>query len=273
MTLPSICFSLVLYNHSLDAINPLLASIESLASQVFDFRILLSVYDGSSSSYHSPSFNQLRSLLPHVHLFFEVGDNIGYGRANNRNFYRCNLAKGDLFVVVNPDIRFTVAQLHPLICWSFAHHSEYSCVAPIVLLEDGSIQYSAKHDPTVLSLLCGRFHLLRCFYPIRKYDAWHRNLYRDYRSELIESSFLSGCLLLIPAWAFFTVGGFCDKFFLHVEDADLVRRLSAVGKTLHNPIGVVVHGWARGSHTSLPQIFSLINSFVIYSFIWGFRLY
>jgi hypothetical protein len=51
-----------------------------------------------------------------------------------------------------------------------------------------------------------------------------------------------------------------------------VRRLSSVGETLHNPIGVVVHGWARGSHTSLFQILSLLRSFILYSQIWGFRI-
>lgn len=182
-----------------------------------------------------------------------------------------SLAPSDLFAVVNPDIRFSPSQLLPLIHWAL-DRKDYACVAPLVLLESGAIQYSAKHDPTVLSLLLGRFDCLKKISMLRKYDSWHRNLCCDYASDSIKSTYLSGCFLLIPAWAYDRVGGFCEKYFLHVEDADIVRRLSMVADCLHNPVGVVVHGWARGSHSSLSQILLLLKSFWIYSWIWGLRL-
>ena len=270
--LPAICFSLVLYKHTIDKLDPLLSSVRLLSERAPRLRVFICVYEGSPLGYPSPSLETLSAKLSSVYIDYCRGVNVGYGAANNSNFIRASLAPSDLFCVVNPDIRFSPDQLLPLLDWAF-RRDDYACVAPLVLLESGTIQYSAKHDPTVLSLLLGRFSSLKRVRPLRKYDSWHRNLDRDYASEAISSTYLSGCFLLIPTWAYHRVGGFCEKYFLHVEDADIVRRLSMVGGCLHNPIGVVVHGWARGSHSSFSQILSLLKSFCLYSWIWGFRLF
>jgi GT2 family glycosyltransferase len=267
----TLCFSIVLYMHPVECIERLLNSICSFAACAPGFRVLVCIYDGSPVVYPGPSEEQLQSRLPGIEVLFEKGKNVGFGRANNNNFLRSSLRPNDLFAVVNPDIRFSAEQLLPLVEW-LCSDSECACAAPLVLLEDGGIQYSAKHDPTILSLLLGRFGFLKRVPIFHEYDSWHRNLQRDYSSELIPSSYLSGCFLLLPVWAFHRVGGFCEQYFLHVEDADIVRRLSGVGKTLHNPIGVVVHGWARGSHSSIFQMLSLLKSFMIYSRIWGLRI-
>ncbi len=267
----AICFSLVLYKHSIESLNPLLSSIRLLADHAPRLRILLCVYDGSPFGHPSPTKEVLVSKLPSVDVLYSRGRNVGFGAANNINFFRASLSPFDLFAVVNPDIRFSPEQLLPLLYWAFSR-ADYACVAPLVLLESGAIQYSVKRDPTVLSLLLGRFEFLKRSSLLRNYDSWHKNLGCDYATEVVRSTYLSGCFLLIPAWAFDRVGGFCEKYFLHVEDADIVRRLSMVGDCLHNPIGVVVHGWARGSHSSFSQILSLLKSFWTYCWIWGFRL-
>lgn len=268
----SICFSLVIYKHSLDFISPLLLSISSLARSLPASLISLSVYDGSPSSYRSPTKNEILPFIENVQLFYHHGPNIGFGRANNFNFQAAGISSTDIFIVANPDISFYAQDLIPLINF-VSQSSSLACVSPLIKLPDGSIQRSVKQNPTVLSLLIGRFKILRLIWCLNKYDVWHRNLHLDYTTEVIESTYLSGCFLLIPAWAYKFVGGFSPKYFLHVEDADLVRRLSSIGLTLHNPLGSVCHGWARGSHSSPAQIYSLLKSFVIYSACWGFRLF
>ena len=267
-----VCFSLVLYKHSCKSIEPLLSSIAAFADYAPKISVLLNVYDGSPPFFPYPPETHFRQKLPNVDISFQKGPNVGFGCANNRNFFSARLDGSALLVVVNPDIRFSAHELLPIVCWAFDHYFECSCVAPLVCLEGGKIQYSAKHNPTLLSLFLGRFSFFRRFSLFRSYDSWHKNLDKDYVSDIIESTYLSGCFLVVPAWAFLCVGGFCEKYFLHIEDADLVRRLSSVGKTLHNPIGVVEHGWARGSHSSVRQILSLLRSYLTYCMIWGIRL-
>ena len=53
---------------------------------------------------------------------------------------------------------------------------------------------------------------------------WHQNKKFNYQEDFIQSSYLSGCFLLLDPKAFKFVNGFDEKFFLHMEDADLVRK-------------------------------------------------
>ncbi|MEI6828811.1 MAG: hypothetical protein WCK64_03020 [Synechococcaceae cyanobacterium ELA445] len=213
----------------------------------------------------------MQELVPGATVCHCFGPNIGFGRANNYNFSTAMLGEEDLFVVVNPDVSFSGNELIPLLEWVLSRE-DVSCVAPLVLGSNASVQYSAKHNPTLLSLALGRLGFLRRFDLLARYDSWHRNLTRDYLRECIDATYLSGCFLIIPSPFYELVGGFSSRYFLHLEDADLVRRLSRVGRTIHNPIGRVMHLWARGSHRSFRQQFCLFNSFITYCRIWGFQL-
>ncbi|SBO44033.1 glycosyltransferase family 2 protein [Cyanobium sp. NIES-981] len=265
-----IWFSLVLFQHRLPSIQPLLASIRALAEQTPRWRTALAVYDGSPPGPALPAAAELEAQLGGVPLHYTRGANVGYGRAHNSNYAAAALDPGDLFIVTNPDIRFAPAELTPLLDWVVCS-PQVSCAAPLVVGDDGAIQYSAKHNPTLLALALGRFPLLKAVPGFRRYDRFHRNAFRDYSSECFPSAFLSGCFLVIPAHSYGAVGGFCERYFLHLEDADLVRRLSSIGLTVHNPKGRVVHSWARGSHRSVRQMLCLLKSMLIYRSIWGLR--
>ena len=268
----SICFSLVLYKHSVEDISPLLDSISAFVDYCPDRRILLCIYDASPPTYVSPSEDCLKLKCPKFEIIYNKRRNVGFGIANNYNFSSASLSDQDLFVIANPDIQFSPSKLLPLLNWTLSH-GNCSCVAPLVLLNNGSVQYSAKRNPTFLSLFLGRFSFLNRFSFFSEYDKYHKNMHRDYHSDEIDCTYLSGCFLIVPVWAFIRVHGFCPRYFLHVEDADLVRRLNRIGRTLHNPVGLVVHGRARGSHSSLRQIFALCKSYLVYCLIWGFKLF
>lgn len=264
-----ILYSLVLYRHSLEAIRPLLVSIQSFASLSAKYECSLSIYNACPHALEDPSPSRVRSLLPDdVLLFYQYGKNVGFGAANNINFESNHSNDSFLFIVVNPDIEFQPGPLISLLDW-LEGKPYVSCVSPLILNSGDIIQYSAKHDPTVLSLLIGRINLLKRFSILDKYDKWHRNLGKDYRIDCFHSTYLSGCFLIIPSSYYRQIGGFCERYFLHLEDADIVRRLSLHGLCLHNPLGVVRHRWARGSHSSARQMISLIRSFFVYSSEWG----
>ena len=63
-----------------------------------------------------------------------------------------------------------------------------------------------------------------------------------------EATFGSGALLALDLGAFRSVGGFDDRWFLYLEDADLWRRLRDAGRTVgFAPDLVVHHASAEGS--------------------------
>jgi len=260
----------VLYQHRLSSIRPLLASILDFAEQFRQYHTSLAIYDGSQDGKELPTAAEIKRLLPGVNLQYTKGTNIGYGRANNSNYNAASLQPDDFFIVTNPDITFEAGQLVPLLAW-MAGNPDVSCAAPLVVGADGAIQYSAKRNPTLLSLALGRFPLLTALPWLRRYDRIHKNAFRNYPSECFSSSYLSGCFLAIPSRSYDAVGGFCSHYFLHLEDADLVRRLASIGRTVHNPKACVVHTWSRGSHKSFRQMASLLRSMLIYFSIWGLR--
>lgn len=265
-------FSLVLYRHSFQSIAPLLYSIGRLRDSCCKHSVYLNVYNACPLDSDDPTPSRVRSVLGSTLLAYEYADNIGFGAANNKNFLSSDFKEDFLFIVANPDTSFDPSSLLPLLDW-VVDNPQVSCAAPLVINPGGDIQFSAKHDPTLVSLLLGRFHWLKCLSILDRYDAWHRNLDTDYTRNVIQSSYLSGCFLVIPSVYYYKVNGFSEKYFLHLEDADIVRKLSLHGSCLHNPVGSVVHEWARGSHRSPAQAFHLIYSFILYVRFWGFRVF
>jgi GT2 family glycosyltransferase len=269
----NIIFSLVLYCHPLSSIKPLLQSIQGIAASGSAYSFSLSVYNCSPIHLrHESSPSCIKPFLDNVDLMYTYGPNVGFGAANNRNFLNVNNPGESFFVVANPDISFGPDSLLKLFAWMEACPN-LACVAPLVLNPGNVIQFSAKKNPTILSLFIGKFAFLRRFPLFSSYDAWHRNLAFDYRSECIYSTYLSGCFLVIPASLYLKANGFCERYFLHLEDADLVRRLSAFGLCVHNPIGIVEHQWARGSHHSPRQVLYLIHSIWVYFTEWRMTLF
>lgn len=266
-----ILYSLVLYRHSFETIRPLLGSIQRLASLSAKYEFSLSIYSACPHALEDPSPSRVRSLLPDVLLSYQYGKNVGFGAANNINFESNHSNEPFLFIVVNPDIEFQPGPLISLLNW-LEDKPYVSCVSPLILNYGEDIQYSAKHNPTALSLLIGRIGILKKISFFDRYDRWHRNLNLDYGRDCFRSTYLSGCFLMIPSSYYRHIGGFCERYFLHLEDADIVRRLSLHGHCLHNPLGVVHHRWARGSHSSVLQMISLVRSFFIYSTEWGISL-
>ena len=122
-------------------------------------------------------------------------------------------------------------------------------------------------------MLIGFLPYLKRIKIFSNYDFFHKNKDKEYLTETFKAEFLSGCFLIVKPLMFKAVGGFTKTFFLHLEDADLVRKLSLLGTTAHLPKAEIVHTWNRGSHKSLFQIINLIKSMFIYFYLWGFKLF
>ena len=265
----SILFSLVLYKHKFSAIQPLLLSLNELALKYENLSLTLSVVDNSFSS--DISENEISGFLESINLYYTNSPNIGFGQANNLNFSSANGIDHDIFIVVNPDIYFDPSDLYPFLIW-FHSSSGISCAAPLILNPPSNIQFSVKTNPTFLSLFLGRLPVFKKFQPFFRYYANHIHLNMSYRSMILSSTYLSGCFMAFTPNIYSSLQGFDKRFFLHLEDADITRRASQLGSIIHNPIGVVYHRWARGSHKSFKQSLLLLKSYYTYVRIWGFSL-
>jgi GT2 family glycosyltransferase len=261
-----VIISVVLYKNTYKSIEELLRSIVKFSEDYVEkYQVKTKIYDGSRNGIINSIKNNLGNQFE-----LEEGENIGYGKANNRNLLKESSDPDDIYIISNPDIRFNSDQIDKIIVWF--NNNKYTCISPLIINQRKEIQYTAKKNPTILSLLVGRLKILRKIKIFREYDTKNKNMSRSYEEEIIECDYLSGCFMVTKAQYFKEVSGFDERYFLHLEDADLTRKMRQIGRTAHCPIGIVEHKWERGSHKSIKQMFLLSKSMLQYFGKWGFKI-
>ena len=203
--------------------------------------------------------------------FLANPDNPGYGRAVNRLV--AHLGQLPHYIgVLNTDLTWPGGTFEQLLGW-LQQHPQVSLAVPQILDEAGSPQKLCKHNPTVLGLFSRRF-LPDWLKPawLKRYDRWYVMADQHYQ-EVFEAPYLSGCCMLIRSEAFRRVGGFDERYFLYLEDADLTRSLARDGRCVHLPVAGVVHGWGRGNYRNLGLMAVNLASAWSYFRKWGWALW
>lgn len=270
----TIALSLVIYKQGIDDIAPLLDSLNNLVAHPLftsgDWNCRLLVYDNGSSLRIQNKI--LHRISPEIdYRYTKSNINIGFGAGHNRN-YKLMAVAPDLFVITNPDIEFSTSII--AFFQEFLSNHSLALAAPLIVDQQGTIQLSCKKNPTILSLFLGRFSCLQQISYFRSYMRQNRNEDKLYASQSIQSTYLSGCFLCARPSYYELVDGFDERYFLHMEDADLCRSIAQEqGLVMHLPIAEVCHRWARGSHKSLFQTLHLTKSALKYFLKWGFQFF
>jgi N-acetylglucosaminyl-diphospho-decaprenol L-rhamnosyltransferase len=162
-------------------------------------------------------------------------------------------ATENLLLLVNPDSELAPGVMPSLID-ELDRYPDCAIIGPAILNEDGSLQGSARGDPSVLTGLFGRASRLTRWFPnstLARRNVLAAELPSDAHSR--EVDWVSGACMLIRRDAFARCGGFDAEFFLYWEDADLCRRLRAMGYTIrYAPDLRVRHAVGQSSRTARP---------------------
>lgn len=194
-----------------------------------------------------------------------AGDNLGFGRGHNRALERIG-GQSDAHLLLNPDVAFKADVLPALLRFLNAH-PDVGAVMPSIRYRDGSLQRLCKLLPTPIDLL------LRRFVPIA---ALRRRINQRYELHDLSQSVpaaipsLSGCFLLVRTEALVAIGGFDERFFMYMEDVDLVRRIGDHWATMYEPGVSVTHGYAKASYSDPRLRAAHIRSALMYFAKWGF---
>lgn len=195
--------------------------------------------------------------------YVDARGNLGFGRANN---LALGMADSDYHAFVNPDVLFAGDALSALAAFLEAR-PDAGMAIPRMLGEDGSLQPVYRREVTVLDALNRTLLGNR----LRKRDRWHTMADADYsmpfRVPFGQGSFLFGRTALLKG-----LGGFDDRFFMYLEDADLCRRVNEVSELWYCPDATVVHRWERGSRKSARLMRAHLASYAEYFRKWGLRL-
>lgn len=254
---PLITVCIVTYNSRAHIKNALASLMDSTIAQ----RLQVIVVDNASQD---GTAAVVEAEFPQVRLI-RLSENIGFGSGHNRVL---QYLSAPYHVIMNPDITLAPDMLEKMAAY-MAGRPEAALLTPRVLNPDGSEQFLPKELPSVRYMLGGRLEKMG-----RPFAAW-RSSY-TWREKAVtapaELFFATGCFMFMRTEAFRAAGGFDQRFFLYMEDADLTRRMKAQGLTLYHPGFAVTHVWAREDAHSLKGLSLHVKSMIRYFQKWGFRL-
>jgi N-acetylglucosaminyl-diphospho-decaprenol L-rhamnosyltransferase len=185
------------------------------------------------------------SGLPQVELL-RNGSNMGFGSGVNQGLARTS---GATILLLNPDCRLLPESIDPLVA-ELAQHPECAIAGPQILNDDGSVQGSARGDPTLLTGLFGRSSLLTRLFPRSSMAQQNVRVDLGRGGASYEVDWVSGACMLARRDALTAVGGFDERYFLYWEDADLCRRLRDRGGSIrYVPAARVTHSVGQSSRS------------------------
>jgi GT2 family glycosyltransferase len=184
-------------------------------------------------------------LIRHAH-------NAGFARGVNVGL---KATTASLVLVQNPDCSLRAGAV-AVLKQALDTHPDTGVVGPRILNPDGTIQESARGDPTLLTGLFGRTTVLSRLVPnlavVRRNLAAREAIEAGVDSAVVD--WVSGACMLARREAITAVGGFDERYFLYWEDADLCRRLRSNGWTSRYVPGAVVVHRVGGSSHSVPEL-------------------
>lgn len=218
----------------------------------------LYVVDNSSSPLSHALFAH-----PRVRYIY-AGVNLGFGKAHN---LAISMASGtsEAHLLLNPDIVFK-PHVMPELTRFLESNPNVGALMPRINYPDGSLQHLCKLLPTPMDLI------FRRFFPSKHVRSMINQRYEMHALPQDRPSFipnLSGCFLLIRTQVLQKLGGFDERYFMYMEDVDLVRRIGDVAETVYLPSVQVVHAYAKGSYQNRKLFGFHIRSALLYFFKWG----
>jgi N-acetylglucosaminyl-diphospho-decaprenol L-rhamnosyltransferase len=208
----------------------LLRCLRSLAPEAHTGRAEVWVVDNASSD---GSAQAVREHAPWAQLL-EAGENLGFGRAVNLVADR---TRSEWLAAANADVALEPGALPALL--AAGHDRRVGCVAPRLVLPDGSTQHSVHPLPTVSFTLAFNLGLHRLSRRLADRlcleGFWNPDRPR-------EVPWAVGAFLLLRREAFDAVGGFDERLWIYAEDLDLGWRLRGRGwATRYEPPARVRH--------------------------------
>lgn len=178
-----------------------------------------------------------------------MASNIGFARGINVGLRE---TAGPLVLMLNPDCALDANTARHLVD-ELERWPRCAIAGPRILNADGTLQESARGDPTLLTGIFGRTAALSRMFP--RLRVVRRNLVSQQAVRSGAAStrvdWVSGACMLARRSALDRVGGFDENYFLYWEDADLCRRLRAAGWEIRYVPGATVrHQVGRSSQSA-----------------------
>ena len=232
--------SIVTYND----INRAPATVDSIVKNTSKYPLKLYVVDNASSDGTADFIEKSGQAT-----IIKNSDNVGFGAAHNAVLKE---TIGKYHFVINPDITINSDVISNMVDY-FEANPDVAMAMPKILNFDGSEQKLPKERPTFKRLFLGRLSD-----KIRAEYVWADKQI----TEPTEINFCTGCFFCIRGDVYKELGGFDERYFMYLEDADLALKAKSKGRVMMLPQFEVTHAWERESSKSFKYLFiHIISSF------------
>jgi N-acetylglucosaminyl-diphospho-decaprenol L-rhamnosyltransferase len=188
------------------------------------------------NSQNDPGMAPLIESYPQVRVI-QNATNVGFAKANNQAALS---AQGKTLLFLNPDTILADQAIEEMVAY-LESNPDIGALGPKILNTNGSLQYSCRRFPTLMTGFFNRYSLLSRWFPDNRYTVQY--LMKDYNhDENREVDWMSGCCLMVPSNTFEQAGGFDEHYFLFNEDIDLCRAIGQNGfKIMYFPLAKITH--------------------------------
>lgn len=237
--------SCIIVNHNLTYL--LRLCIEALERSQCNFPFEIIVVDNNSKD---ENLLYLRKKAQEGKItLISAGSNLGYGKANNLG---ANHSRGEYLLILNPDVYIEPDALKKMVDF-FEKHPGMGILGPQLYFFNGQIQDSCRRFMRPLDLVIKRTPLQRLKALKKRVDEY---VMAEYDHQVPrEVDLVTGACFLIPKKVFEKVGGFDERYFLFMEDADICRKVWEAGfKVMYFPLARALHYHKRLSAGNMLQL-------------------
>jgi len=196
--------------------NEIIPCIESVISNSKNLSVELIIIDNNSSDNTFPVIN--KTSYHNLHTY-KNNENFGFTKAVNQGIKYSN---GKNIFILNPDTVLNEGVLEGLNNF-LNDNNDYRACAPIMLNEDGSIQYSIRNFPDYWTMFC-EFTLLAYIFPKSKLFGKWKAKYFDYSKDADVQQPMAAALMLKKS-VLDEVGNMDERFAMFFNDVDLCKKI------------------------------------------------
>jgi GT2 family glycosyltransferase len=207
----------------------------------FDYEII--VVDNASAD---DSVVKTKEAFPSVKYIENTG-NLGFAKANNQGI---NLSKAKYVLIQNPDTIVIDSAIDNLVEYA-EKNKDVGILGAKLLNSDGSLQYSIKRFPSVISQF---FEALFLHKMISKLSAYLGEVIYDNNAYTRTKNvdWITGAIMLVREEAIESVGSFDESFFLYAEEVDWCYRMKKAGwQVIYYPKASFIHHMGKTKASEL----------------------
>ena len=192
------------------------------------------------------------------------GNNIGFGPGHNSILDKLT-KESEYHLILNPDVVFQPQVIQKLI-EELEKNKDTSMIAPKVVYQDNSLQYTARKYPSVFELSCRFLGIFKNYTGNKEYK--NQDLEKAFFPDFIHGSFM-----LFRTKDLLALNGFDNRYFLYMEDVDICKKIDQSGKTKsYYPEVEIIHTFKKGSSKNIKLSFIHLLSIIKYFMKWNFKI-